>query len=305
MVVARDEAERERLREIESRALAQRRPGRALAGRGGAAGDRAGRGRASRRCTRPRRRSSTTRRWPARWPARSGARRPGAARRRRSPRSSRAATVTVRAGRASTGSTRLVVCAGLQSDLVARLAGDGADPVIVPFRGEYYRLVPRARRPGPRAGLSGAGPGVPVPRRALHPAGRRHRRHRTERGAGHRPGGLPASGRGAGRAGRDAALAAARGGCSARTGGPGCASCAGRSRSARTSPGPASYVPALRPADVVGAPAGVRAQAVDPDGSLVDDFRISRLGPVVAVRNAPSPGGHLLAWPSPSTSSTG
>jgi (S)-2-hydroxyglutarate dehydrogenase len=33
----------------------------------------------------------------------------------------------------------------------------------------------------------------------------------------------------------------------------------------------------------------VRAQAVDPDGSLVDDFRIHKLGPVTAVRNAPSP----------------
>jgi L-2-hydroxyglutarate oxidase LhgO len=41
---------------------------------------------------------------------------------------------------------------------------------------------------------------------------------------------------------------------------------------------------------VVAAPAGVRAQAVDGDGRLVDDFRISRLGPVTAVRNAPSPG---------------
>jgi hypothetical protein len=28
---------------------------------------------------------------------------------------------------------------------------------------------------------------------------------------------------------------------------------------------------------------------VDRDGSLVDDFRISTLGPVTAVRNAPSP----------------
>ena len=43
-------------------------------------------------------------------------------------------------------------------------------------------------------------------------------------------------------------------------------------------------------ADLVPAPAGVRAQALDPDGSLVDDFRINRLGPVTAVRNAPSPG---------------
>jgi L-2-hydroxyglutarate oxidase LhgO len=40
---------------------------------------------------------------------------------------------------------------------------------------------------------------------------------------------------------------------------------------------------------VMTAPAGVRAQAVDPDGSLVDDFRIHRIGPVTTVRNAPSP----------------
>ena len=39
---------------------------------------------------------------------------------------------------------RVVLCAGLQSDRVARLAGDVADPAIVPFRGEYYRLVPAA-----------------------------------------------------------------------------------------------------------------------------------------------------------------
>ena len=36
-------------------------------------------------------------------------------------------------------------------------------------------------------------------------------------------------------------------------------------------------------------PAGVRAQALDRDGTLVDDFRIHRLGRVTAVRNAPSP----------------
>ena len=50
------------------------------------------------------------------------------------------------------------------------------------------------------------------------------------------------------------------------------------------------YVPALNDDDLISAPAGVRAQAIDPDGSLVDDFRIHRLGPVTAVRNAPSPG---------------
>jgi L-2-hydroxyglutarate oxidase LhgO len=51
-----------------------------------------------------------------------------------------------------------------------------------------------------------------------------------------------------------------------------------------------AYLPSLRVADVVRAGAGVRAQAVDPDGGLVDDFRISFLGPVTAIRNAPSPG---------------
>jgi L-2-hydroxyglutarate oxidase LhgO len=35
--------------------------------------------------------------------------------------------------------------------------------------------------------------------------------------------------------------------------------------------------------------AGIRAQALDVDGNLVDDFRITRRGAVLAVRNAPSP----------------
>jgi len=49
------------------------------------------------------------------------------------------------------------------------------------------------------------------------------------------------------------------------------------------------YVPELTSENLLRAPAGVRAQAVDRDGGLVDDFRISALGPVTAVRNAPSP----------------
>ncbi len=50
------------------------------------------------------------------------------------------------------------------------------------------------------------------------------------------------------------------------------------------------YLPVLRPDDLERAGAGVRAQALDPDGSLVDDFRIGRVGQVTTVRNAPSPG---------------
>jgi L-2-hydroxyglutarate oxidase LhgO len=49
------------------------------------------------------------------------------------------------------------------------------------------------------------------------------------------------------------------------------------------------YVPGIDARDVVRAGAGVRAQALDRDGSLVDDFRIHRLGPITAIRNAPSP----------------
>jgi L-2-hydroxyglutarate oxidase LhgO len=50
-----------------------------------------------------------------------------------------------------------------------------------------------------------------------------------------------------------------------------------------------SYLPWLGPGDVTSGHAGVRAQAVDSDGTLVDDFRISRVGPVTSIRNAPSP----------------
>jgi len=49
------------------------------------------------------------------------------------------------------------------------------------------------------------------------------------------------------------------------------------------------YIPELTAADIERAGSGVRAQAVSADGTLVDDFAIQRIGPVVAVRNAPSP----------------
>ena len=37
----------------------------------------------------------------------------------------------------------LIVCAGLQADRMARMAGLDIDFAIVPFRGEYYRLAPK------------------------------------------------------------------------------------------------------------------------------------------------------------------
>lgn len=40
---------------------------------------------------------------------------------------------------------RVVACGGLQSDRLAEMAGDGPEPVIMPFRGEYYALRPERR----------------------------------------------------------------------------------------------------------------------------------------------------------------
>ena len=48
-------------------------------------------------------------------------------------------------------------------------------------------------------------------------------------------------------------------------------------------------IPELKSADIHPAGAGVRAQAVDPDGKTVDDFRIVEAERMVHVLNAPSP----------------
>jgi L-2-hydroxyglutarate oxidase len=51
----------------------------------------------------------------------------------------------------------------------------------------------------------------------------------------------------------------------------------------------ARFVPALGPGDVERGPAGISAQAVGRDGTLVDDFKLARTGRAVHVLNAPSP----------------
>jgi len=51
----------------------------------------------------------------------------------------------------------------------------------------------------------------------------------------------------------------------------------------------ARFVPAIGPADVRPGPAGIRAQALARDGTLVDDFVLARTGRAVHVLNAPSP----------------
>ena len=50
-----------------------------------------------------------------------------------------------------------------------------------------------------------------------------------------------------------------------------------------------AYVPEISDDDVVPGTAGIRAQALEADGALVDDFRISIRDRIVLLRNAPSP----------------
>jgi L-2-hydroxyglutarate oxidase LhgO len=184
---------------------------------------------------------------------------------------------------------RLAICAGLQSDRVARFAGDALEPAIVPFRGEYYRLAPT--REGLVRGLL-----YPVPDPA-YPFLGVHFTRRVGGGVDVGPNAVLALAR-EGYRRRDVRLADVAGTVRSR----GFRALARRhwrmgvhelrgSLSKRAFAAEARrYVPDVSADDLVPAPAGVRAQALDPDGSLVDDFRISRLGPVTAVRNAPSPG---------------
>jgi L-2-hydroxyglutarate oxidase LhgO len=196
--------------------------------------------------------------------------------------------VTVQTGRGPMTFSRLYLCAGLQSDTVARLAGDTADPAIVPFRGEYLRLRPE------RAGMVN-GLIYPVPDPA-YPFLGVHFTRRVDGSVDVGPNAVLAMAREGYRRGslrgselwqtlrwpgfRTMARRHWRMGASEMLGSASRRVFVNRAR---------RYVPDLRLDDVVAAPAGVRAQAVAADGSLVDDFRISRLGAVVAVRNAPSP----------------
>ena len=184
---------------------------------------------------------------------------------------------------------RLVLCAGLQADRLARLAGDEREPTIVPFRGEYYRL-----RPGRDALVRGLLYPVPDP---AYPFLGVHFTNRIQGGVEVGPNAVLALAR-EGYRRRDVRLADV----AETLRSPGFRALARRhwrmgagellgSLSKRVFAATASrYVPEVSAADLVPAAAGVRAQALDPDGSLLDDFRINRLGAVTAVRNAPSPG---------------
>lgn len=183
---------------------------------------------------------------------------------------------------------RVVVCGGLQSDHLARLAGDAPAPWIIPFRGEYYRLV--AGREELVRGLI-----YPVPDPA-YPFLGVHFTRRIGGGVDIGPNAVLALAK-EGYRRRDVSMADVR----SMVASPGFRRLVRRhwrtgvrelygSVSRRAFLAEArTFVPELAVDDVRPAPAGVRAQAIDEDGSLVDDFRISELGRVMLVRNAPSP----------------
>ena len=197
--------------------------------------------------------------------------------------------VTVRHAGGAVRARRALVCAGAWTERLARRAGAPADPRSVPFRGAYLRLKPAAR--GLVRSLI-----YPVPDPALPFLGV----HLTKRVDGEVWLGPTALMAGAPDAYKVSRLEVAS------------------VRSTLTWPGTwrmmrrhwragvgelrlgasrrafveacAAYVPELGLDDLLpGGRAGVRAQAVGRDGSLVDDFVVHEVGAVEYVRNAPSP----------------
>ena len=182
----------------------------------------------------------------------------------------------------------VVTCAGLWADRVARMFGAEPGVQLVPFRGEYAELRPRAR--GLVRGLV-----YPVPDPAFPFLGV----HLTRRVDGTVD------------AGPSAALAFARDGYRLRdvrardvlevAGSGGFRRLAarhlrtglgelGRSLSLRAFWRAARrLVPDLALEDLTRGPSGVRAQALFPDGTLADDFVIAETARCVHVVNAPSP----------------
>jgi L-2-hydroxyglutarate oxidase len=182
----------------------------------------------------------------------------------------------------------VIACAGLQADQVARMTGDPGRERIVPFRGDYYTLTPDAR-----SLVNGLIYPVPDPRFPFLGV------HFTKRIDGEVW------------AGPNAVLAFAREGyrrrdvslrdlvgvltdrgflrLAARFWRTGAAEMWRDISKRAFLADMRRYVPDIRSDQIVFGPSGVRAQALDPNGTLVDDFRLGGSRHVLHVRNAPSP----------------
>ena len=182
----------------------------------------------------------------------------------------------------------LAVCAGAWTDRLAIAAGAPAEPRIVPFRGAYLRLRPQ------RSGLVRASIyAVPDPELPfLGPHLTRGIDDRVLLG----PTSLLVGARDAYRV-----TMLRRSDLRETLTWPGTwrlarrhwragASELGRAVSRRAFVAAARrLVPELRPSDLLPGPAGIRAQALGRDGSLIDDFVVSSTARTLFVRNAPSP----------------
>ena len=190
--------------------------------------------------------------------------------------------------RGTFSTTFLINCAGLFSDRISRMAGDDPQVIIVPFRGEYYDLVPERAAlvraliypvPDPRfpflgvhftrriTGKVDAGPNAVL---ALRREGYRHSDVSL----------------------RDLASSVAF---------PGFWRMAaqhwrsGLDEFHRSLSKPAfvralqRLLPEIRERDLTPGGSGVRAQALKRDGSLVDDFQFVQSGNILHVINVPSP----------------
>ena len=209
----------------------------------------------------------------------------------------RARSTVVRTTAGEYDAELVVVCAGLQSDRLAAADGQGGFPRIVPFLGDYHLLTGRSAElcrglvypvPDPRYPFLGVhltrhvDGSVSIGPNAFLSAGREA--YRRQQGQPR-----PAL-RDRARDLRDAVANPSFWRFAA-----GNLRAAGReSRSVLSTRSfvaqARAYVPELAAADVRPGPRGIRAQAMSPDGSLLDDFAIHRAGRVVHVRNAPSPG---------------
>jgi L-2-hydroxyglutarate oxidase LhgO len=183
---------------------------------------------------------------------------------------------------------RLVLCPGLHADRLAAQVDGQAGPRIIPFRGEYMHVRPEKADlvrgmvypvPDPRYPFLGVhytrrvGGGLEVgPNAVLALRREGYRRSdvswRDVRDIATWPGAWQL-----GRRNWRTGIEEVRGSLSVRA----------YMRAAQR------YVPAIGADDVVRGGAGVRAQAVERDGTLVDDFRITHVEGITSVRNAPSP----------------
>ena len=196
--------------------------------------------------------------------------------------------IVVETPRAAFATTWLINCAGLHSDQISRMAGDAPGVIIVPFRGEYYDLTAKRASlvraliypvPDPRfpflgvhftrriTGRVDAGPNAVF---ALAREGYRHRDISVRDLASslvfpgfwrmarqHWRNGLDEFHRSLSKQAFVRALQ--------------------------------RLLPEICENDLVPGGSGVRAQALKPDGSLVDDFQFVPSGKVLHVLNVPSP----------------